>query len=547
MKEQDEVKKTIASEYEKLKPDREAWIQAAKEAAKYTIPSIAPEVDALTFKAGTKKKTFTPNQSVGADGVNNLASKVTTTLLPPNQTFFKFKMDKEAVIRAAEAAGIEPEEYQKDINNGLANLETLLLEYMESLADRVCVGEAMKHLYITGNVLLVFEPDKGLKYYPLSRYVVKRDYCGNVLKVITAEKICFDELPTKLQDKIIEKHLVCLKDGDEDERNKLEDKEFVLYTRFQRNRNKWEVAQEVDGIIPDETVGSYPIDVAPFIALRYVRVDGESYGRGLIEDYFGDISYLDAISLAIKEASLAASKCLILVRTGGTTNIRKLTKAKNGDFCEGDINDVAALQVNKYYDLQTAQAMATTLEQRLNRIFCMKAAIQRDAERVTAEEIRQMAADLEEALGNHYSLMAKEFQAAYTKIAYYHLRKTKKKALPDLISSKDINLTITTGLEALGRSSDLNKLVTFFDVLGKLAQSAQVVGAKTDKLVDMVAASLNLDVSGMFYTEEEKQQMAQQQQASELMNRTAPNIVNKVGDMMQQQAEQGELPTDGEQ
>ena len=43
----------------------------------------------------------------------------------------------------------------------------------------------------------------------------------------------------------------------------------------------------------------------------------------------------------------------------------------------------------------------------------MTAAIQRDAERVTAEEIRVMAQDLEEALGNYYSIMCKEFQKAY--------------------------------------------------------------------------------------------------------------------------------------
>ena len=168
----------------------------------------------------------------------------------------------------------------------------------------------------------------------------------------------------------------------------------------------------------------------------------------------------------------------------------------------------------------------------------MKAAIQRDAERVTAEEIRQMAADLEEALGNHYSLMAKEFQLAYTKLVYFHLRKLKKSALPDLLRAKDIKLTITTGLEALGKTSDLNKLVTFFKVIGEMAQSAQVLGAKTDKLISLVATSLNLDVTGMFATEEEKQQMMQQVQQQQLLQQVAPNIVNKVGDMAIQGQEQ---------
>ena len=151
-----------------------------------------------------------------------------------------------------------------------------------------------------------------------------------------------------------------------------------------------------------------------------------------------------------------------------------------------------------------------------------------------------MASDLEEALGNHYSLMAKEFQLAYIKLVYFHLRKNKNNHLPDLINNKDIKLTITTGLEALGRTSDLNKLITFFDVLGKLAQSAQAVGAKTEPLISKIASSMNIDVSGMFYTEEEKAQMQQQAQQQALAEKTAPNIVNQAGAMMKETQNQQE-------
>ena len=230
----------------------------------------------------------------------------------------------------------------------------------------------------------------------------------------------------------------------------------------------------------------------------------------------------------------------MLVNPAGTTKIRQVAKAKNGDFVEGNINDIQPLQANKYNDLQVAQAEADKIEQRLQRIFVMKAAIQRSAERVTAEEIRQMASDLEEALGNHYSLMAKEFQLAYIKLVYFHLRKNKNNHLPDLINNKDIKLTITTGLEALGRTSDLHELITFFDVLGKLAQSAQAVGAKTEPLISKAAASMNIDVSGMFYTEEEKAQMQQQAQQQALAEKTAPNIVNQAGAMMKETQNQQE-------
>lgn len=535
--ENEERKYTLSSEYDRMKPDRESWLNAAIIAAKYTIPAIMPD-DTSIDKSRNKTTLKSPNQSVGADGINNLSAKVTLTMLPPNQTFYRFKMDEVTLKETAALQGEDKKTFENDVNAGLAKIESYLLDYMESFSDRVCLGEAMKHLYITGNVLMTYDANLGLKYYPLSRYVIKRDYYGNVQKVITEEKVGFYDLPEYIQELILKKYFDDV--ITEDQQKKIETKEFTLYTGYKKCKKVWKVYQEVEGIVLDKTAGQYPLDVCPVIPLRYVRVDGESYGRGLVEEYFGDISYLDTICLAIKEASLGAAKLIMLVNPQGQTSIRKLASAKNGDYVTGKVDDVAPLQANKYYDLQTAQTIADKIEKRLNRIFVMKAAIQRDAERVTAEEIRQMATDLEEALGNHYSLMAKEFQLAYVKLVYFHLRKKRRSVLPDLVNNKQIKLTITTGLEALGKTSDLNKLITFFDVLGKVAQVAQVTGAKIEPIVARISSSMNLDMSDCFPTEEEKAQMQAEAQQAQLMQNIAPNMINKAGDMMLQQQE-GEI------
>lgn len=523
---------TLADEYESMKRDRQPFLEKAKQAAKYTIPSLITDD---TQKYNNVKDIPTPNQSVGADGVNNLSSKVVLTMLPPNQTFFKFSMDDLIIKEQAQITGMSPEQYQTELNKGLSKVEKMLLDYQEQLGDRVCAGEAMKHLYVAGNVFLIHDQKEGLKYYPLNRYCIKRDYCGNVIKAITEEKISLYSLPKEIQDlvmmKILEKKV-------KEKQVKAEETELTLYTVFRRKQKYWEVYQECESIELPDSRGKYPIEVCPFIALRYVRIDGESYGRGLIEEYIGDLSYLDTLSLAIKQASLAGSKLVMLVNPNGLTKIKHLAEAKNGGFALGRVEDVQPLQANKYYDLQVAQAEADKIEKRLNRIFVMKAAIQREAERVTAEEIRQMAQDLEEALGNHYSIMCRDFQKAYVKITFFHLKKSKKTSLPDLIRDKNVKLTVTTGLESLGRGSDLNKLVTFLDIMTKIAPALQQLGGKVEKVAQDVATSLNLDIDGMFYTEEEKQQQAQAMQQQALLEKVAPNAVNKYGDMVMKQQEQ---------
>lgn len=537
-KEIDKKYRSLAEEYQDLKQDRQPYLDKAKEAAKYTIPSLIADKDTQKQTRRNVKIIETPNQSVGADGVNNLSAKITTTMLPPNQTFFKFSMDKITIANQATVEGADKSKFEQDVNKGLSIIEAALLDYQEQSGDRVCVGEAIKHQLIAGNVFLVHDPKDGLRYYPLDRFCVKRDYCGNVIKAITEETVGFYALPKDIQDEVMVKILEKRAKKNDKSDVRLEDEELTLYTGFRRGDKHWTVCQEVEGIKLPASEGKYPLEICPFMALRYTAIDGESYGRGLIEEYIGDISYLDTLSLAIKQASLAGSKLVMLVNPNGLTKIKHLSEAKNGGFALGRIEDVQPLQANKYYDLQVAQAEADKIERRLNRIFVMKAAIQRQAERVTAEEIRVMAQDLEEALGNYYSIMCKEFQKAYVKITFHHMKKEKGKALPDLIRDKSIKLTVTTGLEALGRSSDLNKLVTFWDLMGKVAPLAAQLGGKIEPIANTIAASLNLDIDGFFYSEEERAEQAKQAQQQALLEKAAPNLVNKYGDAMMQQQEQ---------
>lgn len=539
MKEKEDIQKkgkTLADQYQSMKQDRQPYLEKAKYACKYTIPSLIADNDLKKTTKNNTKIIETPNQSVGADGVNNLSAKIAITMLPPNQTFFKFSMDKVTINQQATVEGSDANKFEQDVNKGLSIIEKLLLDYQEQLGDRVVVGEAIKHQLVAGNVFLIHDPKDGLRYYPLDRFCVKRDYCGNVIKAITEETVGFYALPEDVQDEVMMKILEKKAKGKlKDE--KLEDMELTLYTGFKREKKQWKVWQEVEGVKIPSSEGNYPIEICPFMALRYTAIDGESYGRGLIEEYIGDISYLDVLSLAIKQASLAGSKLVMLVNPNGLTKIKHLSEAKNGGFALGRIEDVQPLQANKYYDLQVAQAEADKIEKRLNRIFIMKAAIQRQAERVTAEEIRTMAQDLEEALGNYYSIMCREFQKAYVKITFHHLKKQKGKYLPDLVRDKDVKLTVTTGLEALGRSSDLNKLITFWDVMGKVATTAVQLGGKVEPIAAEVAASLNIDIEGWFYTEEEKAAQQKQMQEQELMKAAAPNAINKYGDAMMQQQE----------
>src|SRR4051812_23192491 len=116
---------TAAARYEALAQDRQVFLERAREAAKYTIPALIPPEG---FTASSQL--YTPYQSLGARGVNNLASKLLLALLPPSSAFFRLQID------AKVAKEIQPQEWEA-FDAALSDMEREILKEIELQATRV--------------------------------------------------------------------------------------------------------------------------------------------------------------------------------------------------------------------------------------------------------------------------------------------------------------------------------------------------------------------------------------------------------------------------
>ena len=361
-------------------------------------------------------------------------------MLPPNSPFFRLAIDDFDIEQLAgkEARGA--------VEEALSRIERASMQEIEATAVRVPVHEALKHLIVAGNALVYLPKKGGMKVFRLDRYVVKRDTMGNVLEIITKESVSPLMLPKEAQEIIA---------SADDYNSDSGAKNCDLYTYVVRRDKHFEVYQEVKGFIIPDSKGRYPLDRLPFIPLRLTRIDGEDYGRGYVEEYIGDLRSLEALTRAIVEGAAASSKVLFLVRPNGTTKQSTLAKAPNGAIVQGDASDVTTLQVQKYNDFRVAQETAARITERLSFAFLLNSAVQRNAERVTAEEVRYMAQELETALGGVYSILSQEFQLPLVRLLLHRLESTGK--MPKM-PKDSIKPQIVTGLEALGRGQDLNKL-----------------------------------------------------------------------------------------
>ncbi len=512
---------TAAGLYQLLEPQRKTFLDRGREASEYTIPFLIPPEGAT---GATDYRT--PYQGIGARGVNNLASKLLITLFPPNNPFFRLRVSESEDLREAEA-GAE-DSLRSEIEEALSKIEKSIMDEVETSAVRVDIFEALLHLIVGGNILL-HVPEKGhIKVFHLSQYVVKRDPFGKVLKIVTREAVSPSALPGEFLKKI---------EGEIKEDEKTVD----LYTRVERvEENKWNIHQEAKGVVIEETKGTYPEDRLPWMALRFFKIDGEDYGRGFVEEYIGDLISLEGLTQAIVEGSAAAAKVLFLVNPNGTTDSKTLSEAENGDFVEGNAEDVTNLQLDKLADFRVAKLTIDDIRERLEFAFLLNSAVQRSGERVTAEEIRFMARELEDTLGGVYSILGQELQAPL--VSSFMDRMERVGRIPKL-PKEDVQIAIITGLDALGRGHDLQKLQIFLQtVTDSFGPNAVAQFMKPHEGIKRIAASQGIETKGLVKTDTEIEQEQQLAQTQALVDRLGPNVVDQVGKLAQQNSEASNQP-----
>ena len=266
----------------------------------------------------------------------------------------------------------------------------------------------------------------------------------------------------------------------------------------------------MEGIEVAGTEGSYPLTACPYIPVRMVRLDGEDYGRSYCEEYLGDLNSLETITEAITKMAKVASKVVGLVNPNGITQPRRLNKAATGEFVAGRVEDINFLQLTKGQDFTIAKSVADAIEQRLGWAFLLNSAVQRNAERVTAEEIRYVAGELEATLGGVYSVQSQELQLPIVRVLMNQLQSAGM--IPDL-PKEAVEPTVSTGLEALGRGQDLEKLTQAVNMMTGLQQLSQDPDINLPTLKLRLLNALGIDTAGLLLTQDEKMQRIAEQSA----------------------------------
>ena len=214
-----------------------------------------------------------------------------------------------------------------------------------------------------------------------------------------------------------------------------------------------------------------------------------------------------------------------LVKPSGVTNAKGLADAPNGAYVPGNPDDVFTVRTDKGSDINVAFTALQRIEQRLAASFML--AEMRDAERVTAEEVRITALQTETSLGNVYAILTSEFQAPYIrrKLELY-MRQANMERLPEGL----VQPMVSVGLSAVGRGNDLEKTARFIQILQQaLGPDGMAQYINNPELIRRLSSSMGISPLGLVKTEQQiaaemqAAQQAQMQQESCLLGQQIQN------------------------
>lgn len=525
-----EKQATAASKYKAWLSERQAYLDEAYKSALLTIPSVIPDAnDAMQRGMTTKVPLAKPFQSLGARGVNNLSSKLLLTLFPPTSPFLKYVIGSQ-IEDEAEQTGTD----LQIIQSRLAKREARIQSEIDLRNVRPKGFQVIRNLLIAGNVAVFVEPKTGdLQVFGLNSFVTKRDGRGNLIEGIVCELL--DR--RTLDDENVLKAL--------DDPNYVKDSEdncaehiIPIYTHVSRDDKKFRVVQVVGTVEVPETEAYYTEEDLPWLFLRYIEIDGEDYGRGFVEEYRGDLTSLEQLSRDILFASANAAKVTWSIDPTSPLKPKKFLDSPNGGVVLARKDDVTAIQLQKTADMQVAAMTRNELTNALSADFMINSSFQRQAERVTAEEIRKMAEELEDTLGGVFSMLSQSFQLPLARL--YEASLIKRKELKPLPKGS-VRIGVVTGLAAIGRGQDLTRLQKALEITGGTAAFMPNLPGylKAGPLLHEIFTGSGVATDGLIKTEQEVQteqaatQRAQSQQivGSELA-KGAGQAVGSVGGQM---------------
>lgn len=512
----------LSARWARGETEKEPFLRRARMFAAVTLPYLSPDVSGASMGDDLP----VPTNSIGARGVSNLASKLTLSLFPPQVPFFQYELSP---LEFADAVGIPADPSDPDFARAVTNAQLVLnrrereiQRALDTTGWRARAFESFLHLITGGSYLFRLGKGGAATGFRLDQHNVERDADGLPQWILVRESIHRDKLPPSIRAKAIADHTTAPRPSGREE--------VDLFTACERLPDgRWRTWQEAADLLVPRSTKVLSEDDLPWLPVRFIPDSNEDYGRSFADLVLGDLRTNEGLNQALIDVAALAAQVIFFVDPSMPVTPTRIAEAETGDYLPGNGDLVKPMVLDKLADMTIASNVKAGVQSGLELSFLLRSAVRRDGERVTAEEIRQIAQELDESLGGVFGLLAVEFQAPLVRKLEVILER--EGALMEL-PKKTARVKITTGMDALGRGRDALALRSYLaDVQAVFGdQAAKVIVA--EEYLRRLALSQGIDPTGLIRSSEEIEQMNQQEQMAAFANRVGPEGVKLIGQQM---------------
>ena len=212
--------------------------------------------------------------------------------------------------------------------------------------------------------------------------------------------------------------------------------------------------------------------------------------------------------------------------------------------------DIAMLGATPISEFRVVQAVIEQLRREVGASFLLDSAAQPQQERVTKAQVDRIAGEIDGALGGAYAPIAEGQQGPMIRFALHTLGEKEGTPVHALMHTptKDKGVTtnllgdmiprLNTGISALGREGELNKVFQLISVAAQFGPEVVAANFNIARLIQYAGSMLQVDEIGFIKTPDEIAAEQQAQQQQQIQQEAASQTIESAGNIAEAQAAQ---------
>lgn len=505
--------KTLREKFMVLDSMRQDILDKAFEQSQFTIPRLYPD----RYYQGRYDVRDMPELYSSKAGNNavRLANTMVSALMPPNDVpFYEFTISTDL-----------PEEQAEVLRNPVAEVERKILDILQGSNIREKIYGAILSTVVMGDALLQQTSLDKFKLYHPAHFILRRDGDGDIKEYYTVDWVVTELLDDDLKN---------LNQGKP--RHQANDSE-PLYTYIRKDGEEWKVEREFRDV-KYETDKSY--EILPYYHFGWNPVAGEDYSRALVEDNMGTIRSLEMVCKALAEGLAAGSEGRILIDPASTSTEDDFLGTTNWSFISARPGSVDTWQPNTVQSVGTALQAKAVYEKELDEAFLSTSASDLRGERVTAYQINQVSSERAQGIGGTLSVLEEDLKQIVYRTLFILIQENEvSEDLKDLIDEGAVTISISSGVDALGRQADVLRLEQLLRIAAESQNPEMQQVLNYSSIMRAFARNSGLDMDQFTFSQEQLDEKNAAAQQAQIQQQAAQQTIQSAGKIAEQSIPQG--------